>query len=364
MADLVTLAQGEKDIDTIVNVVRQVVERFQPAEAASAGNLKVANNLSDVANLETTLNNLSINATVTEVGDTNYTILSADWVIVTTTAFTASRTWTLPAASAVKPRHPIVIIDRAAAVTATNTLIVQRAGSDTFNNGGTSFTITTAVAGLRLYSDGVSKWTLEFIVAGANPMFDRITSTRGAIPSRGAAAWGGINPGTATHVLTSNGAGADPTYQAVPAQTILQCLQTTYTTNADLSTTIPLDDTVPTSTEGTEVLSQAITPADNTNKVLVIVHVWGAVNTANSAMITVLFRGSTAIQVASHTFASTNFPACVSFAFLDSPASASAQTYSVRVGANTGIVRLNGSTAARQYGGAASSTLTLMEVAA
>jgi hypothetical protein len=33
MADLVTLAQGEKDIDKIVNVVRQLVERFQPSES-------------------------------------------------------------------------------------------------------------------------------------------------------------------------------------------------------------------------------------------------------------------------------------------------------------------------------------------
>ncbi len=46
---------------------------------------------------------------------------------------------------------------------------------------------------------------------------DWVDSTRGTIPSRGAAGWVGIDPGTLGHVLTSNGPGADPTYQAIPA---------------------------------------------------------------------------------------------------------------------------------------------------
>lgn len=41
-----------------------------------------------------------------------------------------------------------------------------------------------------------------------------IGSTRGSLLNRGASAWELITPGTATHVLTSNGAGADPSYQA------------------------------------------------------------------------------------------------------------------------------------------------------
>lgn len=157
---------------------------------------------------------------------------------------------------------------------------------------------------------------------------------------------------------------SDGTFAVPPAGAILQVLQNTNTANTDLSTTIPLDDTTPTSSEGTEVLSQAITPADNTNKVLCIVHVWGATASANVPMIAALFRGTTCIQVASVTFNSANFPDCIAFTFLDSPASASAQTYSVRVGASSGNARLNGSAAGRQFGGATSSTLTLMEISA
>src|SRR5271170_3381986 len=40
-------------------------------------------------------------------------------------------------------------------------------------------------------------------------------STRGAILERGASSWALVTPGTSGFVLTSNGAAADPTYQAV-----------------------------------------------------------------------------------------------------------------------------------------------------
>lgn len=46
---------------------------------------------------------------------------------------------------------------------------------------------------------------------------DLITSTRGSIFYRGASGWAGLAPGTSTYVLTSNGAGADPSWQASAA---------------------------------------------------------------------------------------------------------------------------------------------------
>lgn len=41
-------------------------------------------------------------------------------------------------------------------------------------------------------------------------------STRGALAMRGSGGWSKVDPGTSGHVLTSNGSGADPTYQAAP----------------------------------------------------------------------------------------------------------------------------------------------------
>ena len=45
-------------------------------------------------------------------------------------------------------------------------------------------------------------------------VLDWLSSTRGAVLYRGASGWSALSPGTNGHVLTSNGAGADPSYQA------------------------------------------------------------------------------------------------------------------------------------------------------
>lgn len=305
-------------------------------------------------------------SSITEVGDANYAIEPTDWVIVTTAALTATRTWTLPAASAIEPSHPIFIFDRKGAITSANNLIIARAGADTIDDLAFNPTLTSAFSGGRFYSDQISKWTYDLAIADYGVLLDRMSTTRGAVPYRGSGAWAALAPGTSGHVLTSNGAGADPSYQSVSASAILQCLQNTYTANTNLSTQIPQDDTTPGSSEGTEVLSQAITPADNTNKVLVIVHLWGAVSTGSNPIAVAVFRGTTCIQVALHYQGTANFPESVSCAFLDSPASASAQTYSVRVGPVAAInVRLNGTiTGGRFFGGTSSATLTVMEVSA
>src|SRR6185437_4572125 len=84
----------------------------------------------------------------------------------TNAAFTASRTWTLPAASAVNPGQEIVVADFQGTVTGTNTLVISRAGSDTVN-GGTSVTISAANGAYMLKSDGVSKWTAQALGAAA-----------------------------------------------------------------------------------------------------------------------------------------------------------------------------------------------------
>lgn len=60
------------------------------------------------------------------------------------------------------------------------------------------------------------KWTSALI----SSLLDLISSTRGAILYRGATAWAALSPGTSGHALTSNGAGADPSYQAVAGASV------------------------------------------------------------------------------------------------------------------------------------------------
>lgn len=90
-------------------------------------------------------------------GDSSYTILATDRYVYTNANFTASRTWTLPAANSVNAGGRLLIADLQGTITATNTLVISRAGSDTID-GGTSATMDVAFQSAILISDGVSKW--------------------------------------------------------------------------------------------------------------------------------------------------------------------------------------------------------------
>jgi len=167
----------------------------------------------------------------------------------------------------------------------------------------------------------------------------------------------------------SSGAAAAPAFRTLvpadlPAGTILQLLQNTYTINAGISMAIPWDDTVPTSTEGTQVLSQAITPSAAANKVLcsVTMQAQNDGGAGSNICAASLFRGATCI--AAQWIGSLGV---IAFELLDSPATTSSTTYSVRVGPdNAGaVLALNGTSTpsvARKFGGASAATLILKEI--
>jgi len=106
------------------------------------------------------------------------------------------------------------------------------------------------------------------------------------------------------------------------------------------NTTIPWDNTVPVSTEGTQVGSAAITPAATANKVLVNVSLSFGIDDylgdgGDAEGVVALFRGSTCIgaQVITRDLSSnSNIQSVVHLQVLDSPATTSSTTYSVRVG--------------------------------
>lgn len=171
--------------------------------------------------------------------------------------------------------------------------------------------------------------------------------------------------------MASDSATAVPTQQSVKAYVdanasaglILQVLQNTYTANSDLTASIPLDDTTPTISEGTQVLSQAITPASTSSRIKVDVFVWGSTS-GTGGINGALFRGSTCINASTGpNLGSVSDGRSIAFSYVDSPATASSVTYSYRVGPTAGTLRLNGTTAARRYGGASACTLILTELA-
>jgi hypothetical protein len=123
------------------------------------GDLLSTNNLSDLASIATARTNLLID-TSTAHGDSNYSILTTDRAVVTSAAFTAARTWTLPAANGVHAGTELLISDAAGGITSANSLVVARSGTDTINGGTSSITLLRPYAWIRLRSDGTSKWAV------------------------------------------------------------------------------------------------------------------------------------------------------------------------------------------------------------
>jgi hypothetical protein len=138
-----------------------------------------------------------------------------------------------------------------------------------------------------------------------------------------------------------------------------------YTTNADIASAIPLDDTIPQVGEGTQILSAAITPKSASNRVRV--RFQGQVFSAGAALnvIAALFVNGGADAVRA-TYASTGgagFATQLVIEYEHVPGATSAQTYTIRVGSQGGTAfRMNGA-AARLFGGVSAATITVEELA-
>jgi hypothetical protein len=143
-----------------------------------------------------------------------------------------------------------------------------------------------------------------------------------------------------------------------------------YTVNADLSTVIPFDDTIPQNTEGTEILSSSITLKTTSSRVRIRFDGFGVAATASAtlALTAALFQDSIANALRAVTIDPNNTgaggegrPRFLALEFEHVPGVLN-PTYKIRVGANTGNARMNGSGSARLLGGAAGSTLVVEEL--
>jgi|688.fasta_scaffold45152_2 hypothetical protein len=172
---------------------------------------------------------------------------------------------------------------------------------------------------------------------------------------------GGLPDGCVTTSEIADGAVVN---SKVADGAVVQVVSSTVATVLSISAPIPSDDTIPQSTEGWELLTATITPNSSTNKILVQFSGFCASPNTGFAASHVLFRGSTAINVMATTHSVANAFTPVFIQHLDSPASGSAITYSVRVGPSVGTVNFayNSNGGTRRYGGQASAVLTLTEI--
>lgn len=131
--------------------------------------------------------------------------------------------------------------------------------------------------------------------------------------------------------------------------------------------TIPLDDTIPQNTEGTEFLTVAITPTHATNILQVDVLLSLSNSVGAGTMIGALFRDSTANALACGAVVQANSGVLTQVRITHRvvAGSTSATTFRARAGLSTAAtVTLNGTLGNRLFGGAAVSSITVTEIRA
>jgi hypothetical protein len=146
-------------------------------------------------------------------------------------------------------------------------------------------------------------------------------------------------------------------------QQVVQVVNVQSGASATGTTIIPLDDTIPQNTEGTELMTLAITPKSASNKLKIDVVVVSSVSVA--AEIThALFQDTTAGALASSSEYQTtgNGLATVSFTHYMTAGTTSATTFKVRVGGHTSsTLTFNGYLSNRKFGGSLASSITITE---
>lgn len=166
--------------------------------------------------------------------------------------------------------------------------------------------------------------------------------------------------GTGGQILQMNSAATAPVWGGG----VVQRAFTSYASNADLTTAIPADDTIPQNTEGTEIMTLAITPKSASNRIRIRFQAWGVMDAAQYGA-AALFVDTTADALAAEAVggAAGQAPFQMLIEYEVSAASTTARTYKIRVGPASGTMRLNGRTTTRFFGGVSLATLIVEEVA-
>jgi len=139
-----------------------------------------------------------------------------------------------------------------------------------------------------------------------------------------------------------------------------------YKANADLTPVIPLDDTIPQVSEGTQIATITFTPKAVTNKIQVEVSGMGTLSATGNIVYAVFRDSSTsAISAGSINVGAAN--ALTQIVLLDEFVAGvtTPVTITLRVGPSaTNTLRMNGSTTGRFFGGVSGVSLSLTEIRA
>lgn len=155
---------------------------------------------------------------------------------------------------------------------------------------------------------------------------------------------------------------------ALSTGVVVQQVHTQSQTEASNSTTIPYDNSKPQSSEGSEYITQAITPQSSSHTLKIELSLLFA--PTNTAMVTVsLFQDSGTDAIAAWPFPWVSIAAGVTsgaatFTFWMTAGTTLSTTFRVRAGTHNGTpLTFNGQSAAGIYGGVATSSITITEYA-
>lgn len=146
----------------------------------------------------------------------------------------------------------------------------------------------------------------------------------------------------------------------------VQCVASIDGVTASGTTTIPLDDTVPQNTEGTQFYSVSITPTNSNNKLLIFANLTAYPSTSVNA-VAALFQDSTASAIATSNpcYLGGGTWGLLSLMHSMTAGTTSATTFKLRAGpASAATVYVNGNNSGRLFGGTMRSGILVIEVAA
>ena len=148
---------------------------------------------------------------------------------------------------------------------------------------------------------------------------------------------------------------------------LVQTRRVTTSAKTNVSTTIPNDDTIPQSSEGTQLLTQDITPKSATSLIRVTASAFGVTNGATSSEIAI-FRDSGADALAAtlgSTAVTVGYVTTCFLGYIEYSVGTSTVTYKMRVGRTGQDIYYNGiDSSTRLFGGVAQTFLQVEEIAA
>jgi hypothetical protein len=131
-------------------------------------------------------------------------------------------------------------------------------------------------------------------------------------------------------------------------------------------TPIPLDDTIPQNTEGTQVLTKSITPSSGANLLDIQSGIHAATPASAENVTSSIFRDSTASAIASNasTTGAANYMTTIPVETAVLAGSTSSTTFNLRIGGGSTTINFNGAAGGRRLGGSIASHMTITEIAA